>query len=277
MTGTLLSYLSSRVCFFAALLTLLTKPADATGLVSGHYKFRVPYSPVCLNGTYPIAIDNFTGKCFFTIHTDAMGQLSGVANLRGATGPVTGSITTQDDVATLQVQTSGQNPTQTQAQSQGGQFVGTCSSSHGSVPCTMDASTAAPLVVTLDVDLVVDGQGGVTGTGSANACTLQVPVNVTGSSTQTSCVLHLVGTNLPQFTFDASGSPTAFGFVATWSANGFGVTPLGRVNCRSLRRMHRHLAPMSSRANGTEQRASATMAFCLVVQRWKAVPGPNMS
>jgi hypothetical protein len=39
--------------------------------------------------------------------------------------------------------------------------------------------------------------------------------------------LHIVGTNLPQFIWDGSGPPTAFGFVASWNAQGYGFTPTG--------------------------------------------------
>jgi hypothetical protein len=144
---------------------------------------------------------------------------------------MTGSFSAQGDVVTLQLQTSGQDPTQepsqTQAQLNVRQFVGDTQNSNGMVMFTMDVSTATPLTITFALDLTVDAQGNVSGTGAASSCGVQVPVNVTGNNGPSSCALHIVGSNLPQFTWDGSGPPIATGFVASWSANGFGATRSG--------------------------------------------------
>src|ERR1043165_821683 len=90
----------------------------------------------------------------------------------------------------------------------------------------MDVSSAGLLVVTFDLNLTVNGQGQVTGNGTASNCASQTPVTVTGAN-GTACSLHIVGTNVPQFVWDGSGAPTAFGFVASWTAQGYGFTPNG--------------------------------------------------
>ena len=86
---------------------------------------------------------------------------------------------------------------------------------------------AQALVVMLDLNLTVNGQGQITGSGTASSCALDLPVTVTGTSSGANCNLHIVGTNLPQFTWDGSGPSTNFGFVASWNAQGYGFTPSG--------------------------------------------------
>ncbi len=205
--------------------------AQAGGLVSGHYQFRVPYSPVCLNGTYPLAVGDMTTGCTLSVQTNASGQLTGTLDLRTLKGPATGSLVLQNDVLSFQMQTSGQDvtgtPSQIQAQLSASLFVGTATTSRGTVPCSMDVSAVAPLVVAFDLTITVNAQGQVIGTGTATSCNVEVPVNVTGTNGTDTCSLRVIGANLADFVWEGSGKPTYTGFTATYTAKGFGVSRTG--------------------------------------------------
>lgn len=202
----------------------------AVGLTSGHYQFEVSYSPLCLNGVFPITAYEMTTGCVLRANLNATGALSGTVNIRTVPGTATGTLTSQNNVVSLHLHVIGQDPPQTasdiDAQLHGAQFVGTATANNQSGLFTMDVSAAAPLNVTFDLDLVVN-QSSVTGVGTATGCAVQVPVNVTGSNGPSNCVLHIVGANLPNFIWDGSGPPTPTGFTAAWTANGFGASSSG--------------------------------------------------
>jgi hypothetical protein len=215
---------------FVALSILCAPGALASGLTSGHYQFQVRYSPICLNGVYPVTVGKITTGSVMSVNLDVSGNLSGTLDVRTILGPASGTLTFQNNVVSLHLHTSGQDPTQTMsdidAQLHATQFIGTVTANNQSGLCTMDVSAAAPLKVTFDLDLVVS-QGSVTGNGIVSGCANQVPVNVTGATSPRKCTLHIVGVDLPQFRWDASGHPTATGFTASWVANGFGASVSG--------------------------------------------------
>ena len=203
----------------------------ASGLTSGHYQFQVRYAPVWLYGTYPITVSDMTTQCYLSVNTDATGALSGTLNIRTVPGVASGTFASQNNIVSVQVHAVGQDPPNIEsdidAQLSGtSQFIGTATSNGQSGLTTMDVSAAGPLIVTFDVDLTVDASGAVTGTGTASSCGVQVPVNVTGNN-GANCALHIVGKNLPKFTWDGSGPPTALGFAADWTAKGFGASASG--------------------------------------------------
>jgi len=209
--------------------------ADATGLITGHYIFRARYPGVCLAGTYPMSIAGMDTQCTMTLQTDALGNLTGSVNVRTFPGQLTGTIKLRNDNVVhnsieLDLQMSAQNPTNQPADLytflHSTQFLGQAENCDGASTFTMDVSAAEPLIVTFDLNLVVNGQGQITGNGTASSCAVQVPVTVTGTSSA-NCNLHIVGTSLPQFIWDGSGPATAFGFVASWTGNGFGFSPSG--------------------------------------------------
>lgn len=219
---------------FVVLLTMCLTPAlCANGLVTGHYVFRARYAALCLDGTYPIVLGRMYSGCYMTIHTDALGQLSGTVDIRGVPGQLTGSLGLSVNVQNaieLDLHMSANNATNTPADVFAflhiTQFLGEADNTQGDANFTMDASAAEQLTVTFDLNLMVNGQDQVTGSGTASSCSVQVPVTVTGTNGG-NCSLHIVGTNLTQFTWDGSGPVTAFGFVASWSGNGFGFSPSG--------------------------------------------------
>jgi hypothetical protein len=227
-------YIRGCTLLAVGLIFLVGLRANGNGLISGHYVFRTTYAPVCLNGIYPMTVGSALTDSTLTVSTDAAGQLSGLMDLRGAKSLITGNISLQNDAVAhavlIQVQTTGSNPVGVSADLyaylHGRQFLGSAQDQGGSVEFTMDVSSAGLLLVTFDLDLTVNGQGQVTGNGTASNCALQTPVTVTGTN-GTACTLHIVGTNLPQFVWDGSGPPTAFGFVASWNAQGYGFTPTG--------------------------------------------------
>lgn len=210
---------------------LLCQHVDASGLASGHYQFEVPYSPVCLNGTYPVAMAEMTTGCTLSVQMDPSGQLTGTLDLRTLKGPATGSLILQNNVLSLKLQTPGQDVTGTPSQIQGALranlFVGTATTNMGTVPCTMDVSAVAPLTVRFDLTISLSSQGGVTGTGTASSCGVAVPVSVTGTCATDKCTLRVTGTNLPEFFWEGTGTPTHTGFTAAWTAKGFGVSRTG--------------------------------------------------
>jgi hypothetical protein len=205
--------------------------AGAGGLVTGHYQFQVPYSTVCLNGTYPIAVGEMTTGCTLSVDTDASGHLTGTLDLRTLKGPATGSLVLQNNVLSLQVQTSGQDvtgtPSQIQAQLRANLFVGTATTSMGTISCSMDVSAVAPLTVTFDLTITVSAQGQIIGSGTASSCNVQVPVNVTGNNGTDKVTLRATGVNLPDFVWEGAGTPTYTGFTAAYTAKGFGVSRAG--------------------------------------------------
>lgn len=210
---------------------LLARMACGAGLISGQYQFQVPYSPVCLNGAYPLTVGEMTTGCRLAVQMDGNGGLTGTLDLRTLKGSATGSVTLQNNILSLQMKTSGQDvtgtPSEIQGILQGSQFVGTATTSRGTVPCALDVSSVAPLTVTFDLTITVNAQGQVIGNGTANSCAVQVPVNVTGSNAADKCTLRVTGTNLPNFVWEGTGKPTYTGFTAAYTANGFGVSRTG--------------------------------------------------
>ena len=223
---------SARIVRLAAFSIFYPCTFFASGLTSGHYHFEARYALVCLYGTYPITVNDMTTGCVLSVNIDATGALSGALDIRSIPGVATGTFTSQDNVASIHLHAVGQDVFNTEsdidAQLSGtSQFIGTATSGGESGLATLDVSAAAPLLVTFDLDITVDAQGAVTGAGMATACNVQVPVNVTGNNGPESCLLHIIGANLPSFTWDGSGPPTETGFNAAWSANGFGATASG--------------------------------------------------
>lgn len=219
----------------AVFMICLLPEVFASGLVTGHYVFRARYPAICLNGTYPIVLGRMYSDCNMTIHTDALGQLTGTVNIRNAPGTLTGTLRLDTDpplqnVVELDLDMSANNATNMPASLfsflHTTQFLGEAGNNEGDANFSMDVSAAEPLIVTFDLNITVNGQGQVTGAGTASSCSVQVPVTVTGTNAS-NCNLHIVGTNLSQFTWDGSGPATSFGFVATWSGNGFGFSPTG--------------------------------------------------
>lgn len=219
----------------AAGFTCLMPDVVASGLVTGHYVFRARYPALCLNGTYPITLGRMYTDCNMSLHTDALGHITGAVDIRNAPGTLTGTLQLDTDpplqnVVELDLDMSANNATNMPASLfcflHTTQFLGEVENNEGGANFTMDASAAEPLIVTFDVNITVNGQGQVTGSGTASSCSVSVPVTVTGTN-GSNCNLHVVGTNLSQFTWDGSGPATAFGFVATWSGNGFGFSPTG--------------------------------------------------
>lgn len=205
--------------------------AHPAGLATGRYEFRVPYSPVCLDGTYPMTVGEMKSGCVVTLSMDGNGALTGTLDLRTLKGPATGILTLQGNVLSLHLQTSGmdvsQTPSQVDTRLHGDQFTGTATTSNGTVRCTLDVSQTSPLNVAFDLTITVDAQGQVTGTGTASSCHVQVPVNVTGTNNANTCSLHVTAPNLDNFYWDGSGPATYTGFIANWTAHGFGVTQSG--------------------------------------------------
>lgn len=223
--------LPRSVALLAFLVFSMPGLATASGLISGHYVFRSTYAPVCLNGRYPITLAYLTNAGAIRVTTAANGNLSGTIEILDVPGTVTGSLGPDNNNVLLLGQTSGPNPSTQSgdlyAYLHGKQFFGNAENQDGeSGDFTMDVSTAGPLVVTFDVNLTVNGQGQVTGSGMATGCGVQIPVTVTGTTGATSA-LHIVGTSLPQFTWDASGPQASFGFVAAWNGHGYGFNPTG--------------------------------------------------
>src|SRR5215813_1374626 len=216
----------------AAISMLYPSTVLASGLTSGHYHFDARYALVCLYGTYPITVSEMTTECFLSVNIDAAGALSGSLDIRSIPGVATGTFTSQDNVASIHLHAVGQGRSNTESDidaqlSGSSQFIGTATSGGESGLATLDVSAAPPLLVTFDLDITVDGQGAVIGTGIASACGVQVPVNVTGSNGPSNSALQIVGSDLPSFTWSGSGPPTGTGFTADWTANGFGATASG--------------------------------------------------
>src|SRR5881275_3100434 len=152
-----------RIARLAAAFTLCSSSLFASGLTTGHYRFQVRYAPVCLYGTYPITVPNMTTQCVLNVNLDATGALSGILNIRTVPGTATGTLMSQNNVVSLHLHAVGQDPFNTEsdidAQLHGTQFVGTATVNNQSGLSTMDVSAAGALVVTFDLDLIVDPQG----------------------------------------------------------------------------------------------------------------------
>src|SRR4051812_32089804 len=148
-------YVRGGLLLIVSLICLVCPHVNGSGLISGHYSFRVTYAPVCLNGTYPITLGNALTDSTMTIATDATGQLAGVMDLRGAKSTITGTITLQNDsvahAVLIQGQTTGSNPIGVSADLyaylHGRQFLGSSEDQDGSASFTMDVSGAGLLVV----------------------------------------------------------------------------------------------------------------------------------
>lgn len=222
----------SRIVQLAVISILCPSTFFASGLTSGHYNFQVRYAPLCLYGNYPVTVNNMTTGCLLRVDVDPTGALSGILDIRTIPGVATGTFTSQNNVVSLHLHAIGGDPLNTESDidaqlSGSSQFIGTATVGDQSGPATMDVSTAGPLLVTFDFDITVDPQGPVIGAGTASACEIQLPVNVTGTNDPSNCVLDIVGANLPSFTWHGSGLPTQTGFTAEWSANGFGAIASG--------------------------------------------------
>ena len=212
-------------------LFLLPQKAGAGGLVTGRYEFQVPYSPLCLNGVYPLSVGEMTTGCMLSVNTDASGGLAGTIDLRTLKGPASGTLVLQNNTLLLKLKTFGQDatgvPSQIDAELQGNQFIGTATTSKGVVPCALDVSAVGPLRVTFDLAVIVDEGGKVEGGGTASCCGVSVPVRATGTNATDNCTLRVTGTNLEEFFWEGAGTPTHTGFTAAWTAKGFGVSGAG--------------------------------------------------
>jgi hypothetical protein len=206
--------------------------ARAAGLASGEYVLNVPYAAVCLNGTYPFTAGGVTTRSFVAMSIDGDGKVTGTLDMRSLKAGVTGNLGSQSNTIALHLHTSGQDASQVPSDItgtlQGSKFLGAGTTNKGTVPCTLDVSTAVPFTVTYDVTLSVNDKGQVSGSGSAMSCAEVIPVTVTGTSDAVSCSLHVAAPSLAQFTWDGSGSSTYTGFVADWSAHGFGLSRSGK-------------------------------------------------
>ena len=209
----------------------IASPAHANGLVSGQYHFAVPYSPVCLDGVYPLSVGEMTTGCTLQAKVDSAGNVQGTLDLRTLKGPISGTLKSSNGRLVLQLATTGQDVSQTATQIQSelhaGQFTGTATTHNGTVAATLDVSSAGPLVVSFDLDIAVDTNGKVTGSGTATSCNVTVPVQVSGTTASDKSSLHVVGANNANFVWDGSGKPNYTGFAADYTASGFGVTAAG--------------------------------------------------
>jgi hypothetical protein len=209
------------------LFGLFANDAGAAGLTSGHYVFRVPYSPVFLNGTYPVRINEVGGDTL-TVRTDAVGNLTGSLNIQTYKAPATGHMSLVNNHLYFYLEAANpQHRVRIRTTLDGPRISGTATTDTGTSECDLDPIGVEPLVVTFDLNIAVNNSGIVTGTGTANGGGVQVPVTVTGGNSPTKSLLRVTGVNLPTFIWQGSGSPASAGFTAVWTAHGFGVTRAG--------------------------------------------------
>lgn len=223
-------------CDWLAALVIALLAAESgysAGLATGQYHFEVAYAPICLNGIYPLTVGEMTTGCSLEAKVDASGNVIGTLDLRTLKGAITGTLrsTITNGPLALKLATSGQDvtgiPSQIQTVLTGPQFDGTATTQNGTVPATLDISSVNPLVVSFDLNLSVNNKGTVGGTGTASSCAVTVPVQVTGNTTPTQSTLHIVGVGLPNFVWDGAGPANSNGFLANWTANGFGASVSG--------------------------------------------------
>lgn len=222
--------LSRFAIAMALMFALLRADKCAAGLINGRYEFQVQYSPVCLNGVYPMTLGDMKTGCSLAAKIDGSGNITGATDLRTLIVPVAGTVVSANGKVTLQLRTSDQNPAPLRGhfngELQGKHFVGTATRQDGTVAFDVDVTSTALLQVTFDLHITVNA-GQVTGTGTASSCGVQVPVNVTGSNTPDKCTLSVTGVDLPHFVWNGSGKPSYAGFTATYSATGFGISTSG--------------------------------------------------
>src|ERR1051325_4141478 len=145
----------NRMIRLAALVSIAVAFApclEAAGLQTGHYVFAVQYSPVCLSGVYSLTAGEMTTGCSLKASIDVNGAVTGMLDMRTLKGPTSGTLTREDNTLALHLETSGQDPSMTPSQIDGvlqaNKFVGTATTSNGTVPCTLDISAVEPLNVT---------------------------------------------------------------------------------------------------------------------------------
>lgn len=210
---------------------LAPKSSYSAGLATGQYHFEATYSAVCLNGIYPLTVGDMTTDCALEAKVDASGNLIGTLDLRTLKGPITGTLQAEKGGIMLQLATSGQDvthiPSQINAKLHGGLFEGTATTQNGTVPSTLDVTSVSPLVVSFDLNLNVNNTGAVSGAGTASNCVVTVPVQVTGNTNGITSTLHVVGVGLPNFIWNGSGPSNSNGFLANWTATGFGASASG--------------------------------------------------
>lgn len=219
------------LALLVAVLAGKSEHLQAAGLTSGAYRFRVPWAPVHLHGAYPMTIGDMTTNCVLSVDTGATGALSGVADVRSLGQTVTGEFSSKDGVVTIHVhvpeKAKASPASDLNGQLHGRQFVGTAQDSSRSALFTLDVGAAAPLSVRFDIQLTVNGEGQVSGSGTATVPGVVLPVTVTGTNSAESCSLHIVGTSSPQFVWDGSGPASYIGFTANYTCAGFGVSKSG--------------------------------------------------
>ena len=217
---------SSIRCIAIALAIVLPGTALSAGLTTGHYRFEVKFSPAALDGSYPVSLENIE-LGYLDVTTRSTGALTGELRLRDRRSPVTGAVVTRKSFVGIRLTSMPEEGKLIMTgRLSGSRLAGEIRGASGSLACSADISTVAPLLVTFDLDLTVDGNGRVRGSGTATGVGQTIPVLVTGSSASKQCKLTVKGPD--RFLWSGAGKPAESGFIASWKGRGFGAVVRGK-------------------------------------------------
>jgi uncharacterized protein (DUF1800 family) len=171
-----------------ALAALAAAAADGPAPAPGVYVLDAQIAPVCLTGTFPLAVQTDTSvlQGSLEVVTGLGGGVTGTMSLPGREFAVTGrakstakgfrvSLTAKDDGDRIQFSGS------LIGDAISGTTVGHGAVARGRNTFTLDVSDAQPQVATIVATLVAGKKGSLTGEGTAEVCGILVPVTAAGT------------------------------------------------------------------------------------------------
>jgi hypothetical protein len=214
-------------------LCLIGFPILAIADTTTEITFEVPLGPYCLSetdGAYPLSVTNITntwnGLFYSTLNLS--GYVIGDAQFGAVMLPATGRFKVSSSGVRLSLKaTAGDNSLKLSGSGALGIITGKSTGKGAIAPgkgtFELDLTKVSPMVADVDVEITVDDQGKVTGTGTATTCNTQVVLSVTGTA-KDKLSLKLAGGGL---SWTGKGVITGTNYVINWKAKGAGSSTSG--------------------------------------------------
>jgi uncharacterized protein (DUF1800 family) len=204
-----------------ALVALTASAADGPAPAPGVYVLDAQIAPVCLTGTFPVAVYTETRilQGSLDVTTGIRGDLTGTMSLPGRLFAVTGKATStaKGFRVTLHAKDDGDRIKFTGVLSGTavtGDAVGHGAVAPGKNTFSLDVSKAKPHVATIVTSLVPGKKGALTGTATADVCGVLVPLTAKGTPGRT----FKLKFKSKHFRFTAKGAGPV-----DWTVKGFGA------------------------------------------------------
>lgn len=207
-------------------------PARADDPAPDVRSFDVALAPVMLDGTFEVTIATTGGDVTgtLTVDTDVRGKLSGTFRTGVLTLAVSGSVShgKKGTRASFTASAGKERLTFSGAvtgTSLAGKVTGKGTIAPGKNTFAADVAASGPLVARIDLGILEDAKGKLSGTGRVTACGDSLDLKVSGVRGRKTLSVTLKGGK--SFTFTGTGAPDAADPLLDWTAAGFGVKASG--------------------------------------------------